>query len=196
MQLTEEKLPKAELRKNFIRLRNSIDPQEQRKIDIEIQSRVLCSREYSRADMLLTYISVENEPDTHGLIQAAFANGKKVAVPKCTENNGMEFYFISSDKDLLKGSFGLFEPNIAKCIKAEPTEKSLCVVPGLSFDASGFRLGRGGGYYDRFLKSFNGVSVGLCRYDFFRLSLPREPFDIPVDIIATESFLREIKPKL
>ena len=106
----------------------------------------------------------------------------------------MEFYFIKSSADLIKGKYGLLEPDTAKCKTATPTDKSLCVVPALSFDAKGFRLGRGGGYYDRFLKSFKGKSAGFCYNSFLRLTLPKEYYDMPVDIIVTENFLREIKP--
>lgn len=193
MRVNEENLNKKELRSRFKEMRSGLTLEYRRKMDYEIQSRILCSKEYSQADMILTYASVEPEPDTLGVIHAAFVNGKKVAVPKCCDKNTMEFYFISSLDDLKEGKYGLKEPDTDKCKKATPTEKSLCVVPALSFDAKGFRLGRGGGYYDRFLKDFKGKSVGLCYNSFLRLTLPTDPFDIPVDIIVTENFFREIK---
>lgn len=193
MQLKEEKLSKPKLRAYFDKMRREMSLEEKRKADLEIESRLLCSWEYSKADVVLTYISVELEPDTRGIISAAFANGKTVAVPKCGENGGMDFYVIKSLDRLVTGKYGLLEPDVSICEKASVTENSLCIVPGLSFDAEGFRLGRGGGYYDRFLKSFKGASVGLCYNSFLRLSLTRDPFDVPVDIIVTENFLREIK---
>lgn len=191
MQLKEEKMPKSQLRAHFSNMQKGLSADFRQKMNYEIQSRLLCSFEYSQADMILTYVSVGCEADTLGIIHAAFANGKKVAVPKCLEGNTMEFYFIKSERDLVKGKFSLLEPDISKCKKAVPTEKSLCIVPGLSFDAKGYRLGKGGGYYDRFLKDFKGKSAGLCYNSFLRLSLPKEPFDVPVDIIVTENFLRE-----
>lgn len=194
MQLKEENMSKSQLRTHFDEMRKGLSRDYRQKMSIEIQSRLLCSEEYSKADMVLTYVSQDFEPDTWGLIHAAFANGKRVAVPKCTEGNNMEFYFIKSAADLTKGKYGLLEPDTVKCKKATPTDKSLCVVPALSFDAKGFRLGRGGGYYDRFLKSFKGKSAGFCYNSFLRLTLPKEDYDMPVDIIVTENFLREIKP--
>lgn len=193
MQIKEENMSKSQLRVRFSEMRKGLSLEHRRKNDFEIESRLLCSEEYSKSDMILTYVSVNEEPDTTGLIHAAFANGKKVAVPLCTESNNMEFYFIKSTSDLIKGKFGLLEPDTKKCKKAEPTEKSLCVVPALSFDAKGYRLGKGGGYYDRFLKDFKGISAGLCYNSFLRLNLPKDSFDIPVDIIVTENFLREVK---
>lgn len=193
MSVKEENMSKSELRARFAEMRKGLSKEHRQKMDLEIESRLLCSEEYAEADMILTYVSVKLEPDTLGIIHAAFANGKRVAVPKCTEGNNMDFYFIKSADDLVKGKYGLSEPDTDKCKKANPTEKSLCIVPALSFDAKGFRLGKGGGYYDRFLKDFKGKSAGLCYHSFLRLSLPKEAFDIPVDIIVTENFLREVK---
>ena len=64
--------------------------------------------------------------------------------------------------------------------------KTLCVVPGFSFDKEGFRLGYGGGYYDRFLSTFNGFSAGLCLSAFISEKLPRDGFDIAVNAVITE----------
>lgn len=193
MQIKEEKMSKQKLRTRFYEMREGLKNEQRHKMDIEIESRLLCSSEYTQADMILTYVSIGSEPDTLGLISAAFANGKKLAVPKCVEGNNLDFYFIKSTDDLIKGKYGLLEPDVNKCKKATPTEQSLCIVPALSFDAKGFRLGKGGGYYDRFLKSFKGKSAGFCYNSFLTLSLPADSNDMPVDIIVTESFLREIK---
>ncbi len=193
MSVINDNTSKTVLRAHFKEMREGLSKDYRRSLDYEIESRILCSSCYSDADIIFTYVSQDPEPDTTGVIRAAFANGKKVAVPLCTEGNTMEFYFIKSTDDLIKGKFGLLEPDVNKCKKAEPTEKSLCIVPALSFDAKGYRLGRGGGYYDRYLKDFKGVSAGICYNSFFRLSLPKDTFDIPVDIIVTENFLREVK---
>ena len=193
MSVNSENMSKPELRAHFKEMRQGLSKDYRRSMDYEIESRLLCSAEYSKADVIFTYVSLDPEPDTLGIIHAAFANGKKVAVPKCTDKGVMEFYFIKSQSDLVKGKFGILEPDVTKCKKATETENSLCIVPGLSFDAKGYRLGRGGGYYDRFLKDFKGKTAGLCYHSFLRLSLPAESYDVPVDIIVTENFLREIK---
>lgn len=192
MRITDEKLPKQQMRKQCLELRGELTAKERKASDVEIISRLLCTEEYSRADMILTYVSVGDEPDTIGLIHAAFANGKKVAVPKCMSGNTMEFYLIASMDDLKEGKYGLLEPDESKCKKAELTESCICVVPGLAFDAKGYRLGRGGGYYDRFLKDFKGISMGVCYQDFFRLELEHQAFDVAVDIIVTENFVRVV----
>ena len=190
MQIKEEAMNKAELRAHFDSMRQGLSAQYRQKTDIEIISRFLCSEVYAKAELLLTYVSVGAEVDTIGLINAAFANGKSVAVPKCMDGNTMDFYIIKSMDDLTKGKYGLLEPDVNKCKKAEVTEDTVCIVPALSFDAKGHRLGMGGGYYDRFLKNFKGTSVGFCRSSFLRLNLPWQEHDVPVDIIVTEEFLR------
>ena len=193
MSVINDNLSKPELRVHFKEMREGLSLDYRRSMDYEIESRLLCSEFYSDADIIFTYVSEGFEPDTLGIIHSAFANGKKVAVPKCGDKGEMEFYLIKSINDLEKGKFGILEPIEGKCKKAIPTEKSLCVVPALSFDAQGYRLGRGGGYYDRFLKDFKGKSAGLCYHSFLRLSLPKDAFDVAVDIIVTENFLREVK---
>ncbi len=193
MRVTDEKSSKKDLRKHFLQMREGLSADYRQSLDTEIISRLLCSEVYSSAELILTYVSVSPEINTIGLINAAFANGKKVAVPLCIEGNNMKFYYIKSTDDLIKGKYGLLEPDTSKCKEAVINDKTLCVVPGLSFDANGMRLGRGGGYYDRFLEHFKGTSVGLCYASFMRLELPVQSFDKAVDIIVTENFLREVK---
>ena len=193
MRINDEKNSKKDLRKHFKEMRQGLSADYRQSLDNEIISRLLCSDIYSDAELILTYVSVSPEINTFGLINAAFANGKKVAVPLCTEGNNLKFFFIKSTDDLKEGKYGLLEPDTSKCKEAVITDKALCIVPGLSFDAKGVRLGRGGGYYDRFLENFKGTSVGLCYASFLRLELPAESFDKAADIIVTENFLREIK---
>ena len=68
----------------------------------------------------------------------------------------------------------------------EREKLDLILVPGLCFDSRGSRLGQGGGYYDRYLEDYDGVTIGLCREDFFQVNLPREPLDAWVRFVLTE----------
>ena len=68
----------------------------------------------------------------------------------------------------------------------EREKLDLILVPGLCFDSRGSRLGQGGGYYDRYLEDYEGVTIGLCREDFFQVNLPREPLDAWVRFVLTE----------
>ena len=180
-----------ELRADFKGSRRSLDRDKKFDYDAEIQSRVLALRAYSATDIIFTYVSRESEVSTRELMYAAWANGKRVAVPKSMpDTNEMEFYIIRSFDDLAPGHYGISEPIPEKCEKVTDFSHGLCIVPGLSFDAEGYRLGYGRGYYDRFLKSFQGVSVGLCYSAYVKWKLPRSEYDMPVDMIATERYLR------
>ena len=185
------KSEKNELRRATKQSRSRIDAERRRDWDADIQSRVLSLREYMQTDIVFTYVSKDIEVGTRGLIFAAWANGKKVAAPKCRQDsNEMDFYIIKSTDDLTQGQFGLLEPKADVCEKVNDFSHGICVVPGLGFDAEGYRLGYGKGYYDRFLKSFSGTSVGLCYSSCVKFKLPRSEYDMPVDMIVTERYVR------
>lgn len=185
------KAEKTELRKTTKQSRSRIDREKKSDYDAEIQSRVLTLREYMETDVIFTYVSRGIEVSTMELIFAAWANGKKVAVPKCLpDTNEMEFYIIKSMDDLAPGHYEIPEPIPEKCEKITDFSHGVCIVPGLSFDAEGYRLGYGRGYYDRFLKQFDGTSIGLCYASYVKYKLPRSNYDMPVDYISTERYIR------
>ena len=160
-------------------------------LDKEIQSRLILSAEYRRCKSVLLYSALENEIATSMIMYAALSNGKTVAYPRCEGEGIMRFFCVGSLSELVPGSYGILEPREG----AEPFEPdggSLCVCPAMSCDMQGYRLGYGGGYYDRFLSGFCGVSAALCYTDAVVPSLPREDFDIPVGMIVTDSYVRRI----
>ncbi len=81
------------------------------------------------------------------------------------------------------------EPDIEICEKVSDFRNSVCLVPGYSFDMLGYRLGYGKGYYDRFLKKFTIISIGLCYNNFLSNELPADDYDAAVNFIATEDKL-------
>lgn len=176
---------KAELRKYFSQLRNSIDTVERTAIDRSITQNLINSALYLQSDMILIYVSVGSEVDTTDIILHSLSVGKKVAVPYCFKDD-MEFYEISAFDDLTENQFGIPTVDINSAKKAILTKETLCIVPAYAFDKRGYRLGYGGGYYDRFLAADIVRSVGLCRNRFFVDSLPSEEHDIKTDIILTE----------
>ncbi len=181
---------KSDLRSGFKHKRSDMPENVKLNMDCEIQSRFLTLRQYSRCDTVFTYVSKELEVDTYAIIRAAWANGKKVAVPKCVSNNQLDFYYIESMDDLEEGTFGVKEPIVDRCQKVTDLSKGLCIVPGLSFDAEGYRLGYGKGYYDRFLSKFGGDTVGLCYSNCIKWKLPHGKYDRAVDVIVTDRYIR------
>ena len=136
--------------------------------------------------MVFAYHSVGREVATAAILSAAQRLGKQVALPRCEKPGEMTFYLVKGEQDLTAGKYGIPEP-AAHCAVAVATERSLCLVPGLAFDRRGYRIGYGGGYYDRFLASFPGASVGLVRQSFLCADLPKEPFDQAVDAVVSQS---------
>ncbi|MDR1806143.1 MAG: 5-formyltetrahydrofolate cyclo-ligase [Clostridium sp.] len=180
---------KNEIRAQCKRWRSKLGEQEKAALDSRIRNRVLALWQYREAKSLYSYVSGALEVDTRGIIEAAWAAGKEVAVPRCVPNTReMEFCLISSWEELEPGTFGVPEPKSA-CPLAVPSEESLCLVPGLSFDSSGARLGFGKGYYDRFLAAFPGRAAGLCYEGCVRPHVPCGRFDRHLPIVITEKRL-------
>ena len=196
MPVNDIRIVKSELRDGFKSKRSGMPDEVKLNMDVEIQCRFLTLRQYSECDTLFTYVSKEIEVDTYSLIKAALANGKRVAVPRCiNDTREMEFYYIQSLEDLEVGSFGVMEPITDRCELVTDFSKGLCIVPGLSFDAEGFRLGYGKGYYDRFLTKFGGETVGLCYSNCIKWKLPHGYYDRPVDLIVTDRYIRRTSKK-
>ena len=125
------------------------------------------------------------EPDTAQLIRALTACGKRVGLPRMLPGRHMEVRLYDPDRPLIPAAFGILEPSAdAPLLPREDIE--LALVPAVCFDRRGFRLGFGGGYYDRWLESFSGTTVGLCRECVLQRSLPVEPHDLGVHVLVTD----------
>lgn len=183
---------KKELREKYKRIREREKSQLK---DEKISSILFESPYFKNADTVFLYYSVGTEVCTLNVAEKALKEGKKVAFPKCLDSKGkMEFYIISHmENSFIEGMFSISEPDTAKCKKACDSEKSLCIVPGLSFDQKGARLGYGKGYYDRFLSKFKGTSIGLCYNECLCEELPFFEYDRRVDMIITESQIYSFK---
>ena len=168
-----------------------LDPERKTALDREIQSRLILSPAYREAETVLTYVGRENEIATSMIIFAALANHKTVAVPRCLDDGEMRFCRIGGMSDLVAGKFGILEPR-ESCEPVTPDERSLCICPCLCCDMQGYRLGFGRGYYDRFLSEYTGTSAVLCYADALLPELFREPHDVPVNLIVTDQYMREV----
>ncbi len=181
---------KTQLRAYYKKLRAECPQELKANLDRQLTSNIIKLDEYIRCETLFTFVSMPIECDTYALINDAFSRQKRVAVPKCMDKNGrMNFYYISDLSDLKKGFFSAMEPDEQKCEQVTSLSDGLCIVPGLCFDFQGYRLGFGGGYYDRFLDKFGGISVGICYSRFVESKLPKGTFDKHTDILVTEKFV-------
>ena len=185
---------KTALRERYRGERERMDSNIKQQMDEKIRGRIGALRQYQNCEVLLTYVSTPIEVDTRGLIEQAWKDAKRVAVPRCIPGTrDMDFYFIQSMQDLEKGSFGVLEPKPDKCEKLTDLSQGLCVVPAFCFDYQGYRLGYGKGYYDRFLSRFNGIKVGICYASGVRYHLYHGRYDCAVDLLVTEKYLRRAR---
>jgi 5-formyltetrahydrofolate cyclo-ligase len=172
--------------------RNAKEPDDKTACDKTITDRLLSYKPYVSSDTVFVYVSKKIEISTEEIIKRSIKSGKIVAVPKCIpETYGMEFYRIHSLNELAPGAYGVFEPTAGVPL-IKDFSKGVCIVPGLGFDIHGYRLGYGKGYYDRFLSSFGGVSIGLCYSRCVQPYLPHGKFDRQVHFLVTEKYLRKI----
>ncbi len=142
----------------------------------------ICSlQEYKDAATVFAFLSVGSEPPTQEFISRALADGKNLCVPKCFRGGIMEARLITDTSQLKEGMYGIPEPG-DDCPVVGADRIDLAVVPGYAFDMDGGRLGKGGGYYDRFLKDFSGFKAGICPAECLVHKVPMEQWDIRVDI--------------
>ena len=131
------------------------------------------------------------------IIEHALANKKIVACPiSNTENNTLTFKVIKSVGDLTPGEYDILEPSAANPDFSEflnpeknggkKSPLAVCIIPCLSFDPMGYRMGYGKGYYDRFLPAFDGTKIGLCYSEFKVAKLPKGKYDVKLDVVITE----------
>lgn len=181
---------KKTLRGHYKAVRDNGDAGARRASDCGIMRRVEALPQYRQASLLLAYVSQGSEVDTLQLMVRALAEGKTVACPRCSKkDHTMTFHRITALDQLSEGAYGIFEPQPdAPQVLPQELADSVCLVPGLSFDASGARLGYGGGYYDRFLAQYSGTAVGLCRAESLSVSpLPQDEYDVRVDIVVSDA---------
>ena len=183
-------MEKQELRAQLKEKRNAISPDEKKRMDRAIVERIAASREFRDASAVLLYAPHGSEIDLLPLVRLSRKTGKTVAFPRCdTASNTMQFYILEPDARLVMGAYRIPEPdpNAPLC---QLDEHTLCILPGLTFDKSGKRLGYGKGYYDRFLSGYTGVTVGICYSSCVRGSLIHGRFDRPVELLVTDRFIR------
>ena len=102
---------KTSIRAELLSKRKLMDKDKKRSMELEIQSRLLMTDEYRACDTVLVYVSTELEIDTFGIINAAFANKKRVAVPVTNDDYSLSFYYINSIEELKPGKFNILEPS-------------------------------------------------------------------------------------
>lgn len=180
---------KSSLRSNYLVARRAIPARSRLESDASIRSALEAFPLFFEASLVLTYVSREAEVGTRALIESLLAEGRRVAVPRVDlEAHDMAFHEIRSLDELVPRTMRILEPAAdAPVVTTPDMVGSVCLVPGLVFDGAGYRVGYGGGYYDRFLAFYPGDKIGLARTTMLSSNpLPTDGHDVPVDFIATE----------
>ncbi|MFP3418391.1 MAG: 5-formyltetrahydrofolate cyclo-ligase [Bacillota bacterium] len=142
---------------------------------------------WKQAKTIALTMSRGKEVPTRPLIDKAWEEGKTVCVPTCfPETKEMTFYEYTPQTKMTSRYFGLSEPDPETSAAVHKKAIDLVIVPGVCFDQQGYRIGYGGGYFDRFLADYHGVTLALCLSVQQIEHVPAETHDIPVSMIVSE----------
>ena len=185
-------MDKKTTRKMLLSKRKEIDKTKKVIHDKEISKCIINSDYFKNAEQVLVFAASDYEFDTRYIIERCRFLYKRVFYPVCVDNMGtMEFLKVESVGDLQYGMYNILEPK-PTCKKYVPKENDIVIVPALSVDKNGNRIGYGKGYYDRFLKDFNGVSICPCYEEMVADTLPTDENDIKINILVTQNQLKEV----
>lgn len=174
---------KAELRKQVLQEMKAISQEQKQALDQTLTERLLQHPFYQEAKIIATYLSFPHEFQTQGLIEQALKDDKKVLIPKTYPKGCMDFV-VYNPQQLAKTSFGLLEPQ-GDLEVVDASQIDLIHVPGLAFTTKGYRIGYGGGYYDRYLEQFTGHTLSTVYPCQIRDFSP-ENHDIPVQEVLID----------
>lgn len=183
---------KIELRKKCREIIGSTPPEKFIDWGEKISAVVLASDEWKNAETVFIFVSTKNEPDTKLLLINALKEGKRLCVPRITGDGTMDAVEIKNFSALENGKFGILEPN-EDCKAVEKSEIDLILLPCFAADESGNRLGKGGGFYDRFCEETDCKKIIICPEIFLMKSgkIPTEAHDVAAENVATEKrFIR------
>lgn len=173
--------------KNAIKLMSESEKYEESK---KIVSKITELEEWQKAQSVLLFISLEDEPNTSDLIHEALVRNKRVIVPYCKDNNGTMAISEIKDmnKDLIPGKFNILEPREELRDNFFISDIRLVICPGVAFGNDCSRLGRGKAYYDRFLKKLDSkipmIGIGFAK-QLYDSSMPFDYHDIFMDKVIT-----------
>jgi 5-formyltetrahydrofolate cyclo-ligase len=179
---------KAKIRETVRQRLKSVTDETRKNLSQQLIGMLKPREAWQKAQIVLGYLPIKGELDVFPCLEAAWAAGKEVALPRFLPETRTYCAAIAprDKKTLVLGAFGILEPGqSARCIPLNQLD--FVLVPGLAFDASGKRLGRGKGFYDRLLAEVNGVKCGVALDEQIVQTLPTEPHDIAMNFILTPS---------
>lgn len=181
---------KINLRKQMRTQLKAMDAEEKCVLDHQVFEQLFSLPEIAHADFVYGYMNLFWETGTEEILDHLWDAGVQIALPKVLGET-MEFFHVRSREDLAVGSFKILEPKDSCELVFWP--KAPVLVPGLAFSKDGKRLGKGGGYYDKFLSKEPEHRTIALAYEFqLTDGIPAEEHDRPVNVIVTESGIYHI----
>jgi 5-formyltetrahydrofolate cyclo-ligase len=188
----DDRVVKKDLRQRLRKVLADLPAEAQATRSHAVCQRLIEQTEFRKSEVLMIFLSLPGEVDTSPIVLRAWQDRKRVLAPKVSWNQRrmMPIEIRSLTEDLLVSDMGIREP--AAGIPFPVSLIDLVIVPGLGFDEFGNRLGRGRGFYDRFLAhpEFKGVSCALAFEDQMLSSIPVGPLDRQVDLLITDQKVR------
>lgn len=181
---------KFELRKNMIERLKKLDRVEKRKIEASLYDHLTKTTLWKNAQIIAITMSQSFEWDTRRLIERAWQENKTVVIPRSlNKTKTMEFHILKDFTQVVIGYGNIEEPNPLQTEIINKESIDLLIVPGLVFNRAGYRIGFGGGYFDRFLATFSNQTISLISSMQIDESIPVDDHDKPVQYIITEAGL-------
>lgn len=171
------------------RLRSGLLARHRAEYSALITGHVLRWDAFINARTVMAYMSIDSEVETGALIAGIGKSGKRLFLPRCRRHGIMDAVEVRNLDALVPGLFSILEPE-AVLPAADKRAIDLILTPGLLFDQNGARLGQGGGYYDRFLRDYAGMTCGLAFAAQMVERLAVQPHDVFVRAVATEHGIR------
>jgi 5-formyltetrahydrofolate cyclo-ligase len=143
--------------------------------------------EFKKASVIMVYKAFRSECDPAFIVRTALENGKQTAYPVCLPGNVLAACIPFDESCFIRSDYGIMEPDLERSKRIGPEEIDLIIVPGLAFDRSCRRLGRGAGFYDRFLQAVSAYKVGFAHDIQMIENIPSELHDVVMDAAASPS---------
>ena len=169
-------------------MRKGLSDEAQRIASEAACKRILAFAPYQEAACVMAYVACRGELDISSVIEDILIGGKHLVLPRCEADGIMTARRITSLDQLVSGAYGIPAPQETSEIVV-PQEIDFILVPGTAFDGDGYRLGQGGGYYDRFMKETNAVRAGVCHDEALLEHVPHEAHDLRMDAVITPGTL-------
>ncbi|MGT2715693.1 5-formyltetrahydrofolate cyclo-ligase [Streptococcus respiraculi] len=166
-------MEKSSIRKSMLARLKGLSAEEREAWSVWAGQVIYQQEAYQKASTIATFLSMPHEVDTTYLIAQAKQDGKQVVVPK-TYGKGRMVFVPYDANDLVLSTFGVWEPRSDEVV--DSSEIDIIHVPGLAWNEAGYRIGYGGGFYDRYLKNYQGITVSTI-YEFQRYEFSEDEFD-------------------